>query len=849
MVRAKPVARVIFPIRFAVPPFRHSATRRRSFIALPSGAIKRLGTLRFRDNDSFNTLAYTPDGKFLVSGGRRGAVVWDAATGKEIRRIGVALPQPMGPVSLSSDGKRVAVFGWGPEKDTAGVVYDVASGRRLYPFGNRGGATIFARFSPDNKMLAVYGRDGEIQLHDSHTGKRLHKLAGHRLGEGIGNTINDVIFFSPDSKLLISTGGEGTIRLWDIATAKELLQFNAGANGVIYVRLSPDGTLLVSHAWVKKERGPGNFLWTFEDRLRLWNMHSGKETGQILLPSLTDKTDQRLDTMVGFTPDGKSIMTSGPDGVLRVWDVRTAKESSHVNCPDGSPRAVAYAPDGKTMARIEGFSAIRIREYPSGSELFRLDGHSDGIEEIAVSPNGDTVATASAGGAILLWDPATSLLKAHLAAPNSRRALIFSPDALTLYTVGYDQPLQAWDVATRKERWRTDARQDRAPGFCLAPDGRTLAWTGNHNAIYLMESATGKVIRELDAPKDDLRGLCFAADGATLLAWDVDKRLMRWDVTTGERHEGPIADLSDYPFLVTFSPQRDLVAFGGLHGDLILVQVATGREVHRVANAVPAESHGYQVGVSCAVFSPDGRTLAWAGPQDGQVRLAEVATGKERRRLAGHRGGVNALAFSADGKFLVSGAEDTTGLVWDLTGPVAWGKAPPGPLNDARLAVCWADLQGDNAEKSYLAIRRLIADPAHAVPYLAQRLKPAAAPNEQRAARLIADIDSDDFAKRDSAVKELERTGDVVLPALRKALAGKSPLEMRRRMEQLVEKLETITSERLSAIRAIEALEYAATPQARRLLEMLAQGAPGARQTQEAKASLNRLAKRPQAES
>ncbi len=116
-------------------------------------------------------------------------------------------------------------------------------------------------------------------------------------------------------------------------------------------------------------------------------------------------------------------------------------------------------------------------------------------------------------------------------------------------------------------------------------------------------------------------------------------------------------------------------------------------------------------------------------------------------------------------------------------------------------------------------------------------------------ARLIADMDSGEFAVRDRAVMDLERIGDPVLPALRTALAGKAPLEMRRRVEQLVDKLERITSEQVRAIRAIEALEYAATPQARRLLEVLAQGAPGARQTQEAKASLNRLAKRSQAES
>ncbi len=284
------------------------------------------------------------------------------------------------------------------------------------------------------------------------------------------------------------------------------------------------------------------------------------------------------------------------------------------------------------------------------------------------------------------------------------------------------------------------------------------------------------------------------------------------DVKTGQRHEQPFEGLPDYPFAVTFSPRRDLVAFGGQTGDLILVRVATGREVHRVATT-PAQSRGQQNGVFCAVFSPDGRTLAWAGATDGQVRLSEVATGKERRRLIGRRGRVNAIAFSADGTILVSGAEDTTSLVWDLIGPLAWDKAPPGPLNDASLAACWEDLRSDDAANAYVAIRRLIADAARAVPYLAQRLRPALPPDEQRVARLVAELDSNEFAVRDGAAKELERTGDLVLPALRKGLAGKPSLEMQRRIEQLVAELETITNERLRTIRAIEVLEYAATPQ------------------------------------
>src|ERR1700716_3064931 len=71
---------------------------------LPSGASTRLGTVRFRNSNKCESLAYTPDGRFVVCGGVGGVVVWEAATGKEVRRLGTELPDPGGAASLSADG-------------------------------------------------------------------------------------------------------------------------------------------------------------------------------------------------------------------------------------------------------------------------------------------------------------------------------------------------------------------------------------------------------------------------------------------------------------------------------------------------------------------------------------------------------------------------------------------------------------------------------------------------------------------------------------------------------------------------------------------------------------------------
>jgi hypothetical protein len=118
--------------------------------------------------------------------------------------------------------------------------------------------------------------------------------------------------------------------------------------------------------------------------------------------------------------------------------------------------------------------------------------------------------------------------------------------------------------------------------------------------------------------------------------------------------------------------------------------------------------------------------------------------------------------------------------------------------------------------------------------------------DEPRVARLIADLDSEQFAVRRRASEGLRELGEVAGPALREALAGRPTPEARRRLERLVTDLSApVTSpERLRALRAVEALEKSGASEARQLLAKLAGGTPEARLTREARAALERLSKR-----
>src|SRR5262249_400472 len=113
------------------------------------------------------------------------------------------------------------------------------------------------------------------------------------------------------------------------------------------------------------------------------------------------------------------------------------------------------------------------------------------------------------------------------------------------------------------------------------------------------------------------------------------------------------------------------------------------------------------------------------------------------------------------------------------------------------------------------------ADAGQTLPWLRDRPKPAPAVtiDRKRLEHLGAELDSDDFAVRDRAAREIEKFGEFAQPAFDKVLAGDPSAQVRSRIDKLAEKYAPAkTPERLRALRAIEVLQYISTAEARRLL-------------------------------
>jgi hypothetical protein len=253
--------------------------------------------------------------------------------------------------------------------------------------------------------------------------------------------------------------------------------------------------------------------------------------------------------------------------------------------------------------------------------------------------------------------------------------------------------------------------------------------------------------------------------------------------------------------------------------------------------------------VGFVAFSPDRHYLATVGPES--LRLWELTTGHEvlRRpnteRYVGHHGNafVSSLAYAPDGQGIVTGMPDTTILLWSLAPSGA--AAHPNKPDTETMKRWWVDLGGDDGPKGYAAVWGLAtAAPAKTLAFLNERLRPAPEIDSKRVQKLTDDLDSAEFAVRQRAFQELEKLGEDVVLALRRTLDRNPTLEVRKRLEDLLSRAKVLHSgDILRGVRAVEVLERIGSAEARRMLTMLAKGAPKARQTREAKAALDRLSR------
>jgi WD40 repeat protein len=797
---------------------------------LPEGALLRLGTVRWRAGACIYAAALSPDDKLVATACESGITFFDVQTGKPRH-----LRESLVPIRYDAD-----------------------------PIGSR------LAFSPDGKQLVNVTRGGNLRFWDVATGKLLRvvgngdePIRGAMQGQPFPMAVVappgqfkffTKVWFTRGKSSAIACNHDNYVAFIDPSSGKVDLRFRAAGklasvaeDGKTLAALDPKKPEVVLYDDKGKELRRfrhgnkielgttlclgGKRLVTVNEKaeIKLWDVASGKELRTITDP--TRNADEWAPSAISISSDGNTLFAGTRGGDILRWDLRDGKELSplrgHIG---GLVTGVFPTKDGRSLVSVSWDQLVIRWDLATGKSAVGGEGYASRVL-VARSPDGRSIATASHPDHLEFWDAKTGKrLRAFSLGTGAFQYLRFSPDGKRLALASSDAKVWLWNMESERvsrelkmspARQPNDGGRSYFEGLAWSPDGRFLVASLQGDGIRMWEAASGKEIWH-----GARRGtVAFSADGKTIASGGWDECLSFWDAVTGKMRFDRKERQGDAIRSIAFSPDRRSLAVS-FPPFLSIRDPNTGE----VKKNLPSKDLIWSLS-----FSPDSNWLA-SGGYDGTVRIWEIATGTEVLRRKGHEGWVLQVEFGSDGRTVLSSSLDLTALLWDIRPGVAPGRK-------RNRETLWTDLAAEPT-KAYRAIWELAGDPQSASALLRKRLVPVKIDVDERRLRaLLADLDSDDFDKRESASRALAALGAAAEVPLRRALADAPSAEVQRRLRGLLDALKhepTPDDHRLR--RAVQVMELCATAEARKVLRHWAGGAAGASLTEQAKEALKRLA-------
>jgi WD40 repeat protein len=518
-----------------------------------------------------------------------------------------------------------------------------------------------------------------------------------------GDTVNSVAF-SPDGDRVVTASWDRTVRIWDTSNGSQLQLFDQPSN-VIDARFSPDGNSVLTltdsgslSLW--RADGPEKAVWRVDGVTSpVTFTHSGNRVltsrvadDQVQVPVLDASTGTEVLVLAGhaggvnsiaLSSDDSLVLTAGQDGTARIWDGATGQQRAELGGHQGGVLNAAFRSDDAAIATGDQEGTVRIWPWPApgdpvvvkgqdhggawvafdpagpvlaygdksprlfdsstGRLIAELAGHRDWLMTVAFSGRGGRAVTASLDGTARVWDTVNgreltvlrsqgTLLGATMNAAGDQVATI-SGGSVRLFGVPAQTLLGGHDD------WVLDAE--------VFPDGKTAAAGGQDGRVLIWDIPTGNVISTLTGPASAVDAIDVDPTGRYLAAATDDGSVRVWDVTSGQVKSTRQMNTTSGNVSFDHSGTRLVVAGDG-------VQVWAWQ--------TPADPSWLQYSTSySAVFSPDDRFVAMT--TGDAVTIRDVAGYGTDRPLWGHTGLVRSVAYSKDGRYLVTAAEDSTAKV------------------------------------------------------------------------------------------------------------------------------------------------------------------------------------------
>ena len=686
---------------------------------LPPHALLRLGTTRFHHQSFIYDAAISPDGRTLASAAPNqdvGIALWEIPSGRLLRRLTPAADRPPWTYDLafSPDGKKLLTGGIG------GTVHlwDVASGDELFSIVAHSGfpGASAVAFSRDGRWIASGGADCVVRVWSADGGREL--LSFDTLGQPQGNHPEKGRFggpatpaiaalaFSPDGRLLAagisrrpSQPHTGKIRVWDVQANQPVSWIDDRQGELESLVFTPDGRRLISggNITIPREKlgRPYPYPEAYVVQTRVWDVGSGKMVRELATPQ-----PEIGSGALALSDDGGTLAV-GYEYKISIWDVESARIRRSIDVPPQwrGGRGLAISADGLTVCAPRGGNAMGLWSTTTGDLLSpKSDSHSSAVLAVAYADGGRSIVTAGGDATVRVWNAVDG--RQRWAKRFDRTAYVHvmavSPDGALIAAAGSAEVPEA-GVRILKAATGHEVRfipmfekqfQREVHALAFSRDSRLVAIAhdplkDSDGAIGLYDVATGKR-RAAIAFEAMLRypyGMVFSQDSASLYTAHDSAAVNIWNTATGKRRRRQFTALKPPPDAPDGKRQEPRIAGAepriagaAFAPDLKTLVTSQGRDliiwdVQRGEVIAAMESESADEGGSIAI-SPNGRLLPMVDRHfsgSDAVRVFDLESRRVIARFDSAQGRPRCFAFSPDGTRLVTGMEDGTALVWELS--------------------------------------------------------------------------------------------------------------------------------------------------------------------------------------
>jgi WD40 repeat protein len=507
------------------------------------------------------------------------------------------------------------------------------------------GAVRSVAISPDGTKIVsggndtVRGRGGTdyvLRLWNIKTGKQIGApFFGHE------NSIWSVAF-SPNGEWIVSGSKDKTLRLWDVRTHKQIGVLTGHEASVLAVAVRPDGKQIVSGSRDKT--------------LRLWDI-SIKKNQSISKPSAKHKDND-------CTKKNQSISKPLANHKSNDWSV--AWSSKYLGEHKGNIWSVAFSCDGQKIVSGSGDKTLQLWDTKGNKISPPFHGHSDEVYSVAFSRDGEKIVSGSKDKTLRLWDADGKQIDEPFIGHNKEvKSVAFSSDGMRVLSGSSDNTLRLWNTDTHQQIGQPlTGHEDEVYSAIFSPDGKQIISGGDDEKLRLWDNMAS-LYEPWYGHTNAVYSVAFSPDGQKIVSGSADNTLRLWDANgkpVGQPFKGHLGTI----YSVAFSNGQRIVSGSGSGDNTLRLWDTKGKQIGK-----PLEGH--LDAVYSVAFSRDGQKIVSAS-WDNSLKVWNANTRKiidtlgkplESSKKKNAQDELHSVAFSPDGKQIVSGSRDHFLRLWD----------------------------------------------------------------------------------------------------------------------------------------------------------------------------------------